>query len=144
MTVAESKITAVVTALDGDQKPDGVNVNRSRRQPRQGSDLPIVSVYFANEDVDPARPNNALGSELTLRIRCVIWHAGPEESDALIEPIREYVVAKVMETLGRGCEYAGTEWEGEGLPETELAAAAVDFTVKYKILRGAIGKSLGS
>jgi hypothetical protein len=142
-TVTEEIIQSVITALEnGEGKPNPLGVNRSRRQPQEIGELPIVNVFLMKETVDQPR-GNPNGVHRTLAIMVRIWHhAKSGVTDSLIEPIREYVVRVVLGALGRYGLEISTEWAGEDVPETHVAVVDVQFVVTYATRRGLLAERL--
>lgn len=136
-TLTEQIIAAVVTALDGAGKPAGLTVTRSRRRPRQESELPALSVYPEQDD-----PKKALESrhcqvmDRTLTLTVKIWASPGDAPDAEIEPIRAWVATAIMtnvplQALIIEAEEELTIWQFDDGAEGTFGEADMGWKFRY-------------
>jgi hypothetical protein len=148
-TVANQIIEALVAGLAGaGDLPAGFGVSRSRYMPNELADLPLVALYFIREDVLQPQGRRGTADDRLLRIRARIWqHSKLGETDAAIEPLREFVTRTLLADLSIGglalnISEESSEWDADETTESDFAVADTDFLIRYATRRGQLAGTL--
>ncbi len=139
----EQIIQAIVTALDGEGKPAGVTVNRSRRQSVAPDELPMLSVYPVSEKVQTATENRrspVVTRNFVARIRCRA--AGLDDQ---LDPLRQLAVAALnanpsLGGLALGVFEEEATWAAADASDDDFSVCELDFRIWYATARGDLTK----
>ena len=138
-SIREQIIQAVVTALDGAGKPQGLTVHRYRTRPIEKDKLPAQVVYPSGSGGSVAETTSLYGGmaddvlrELRVRVES---RATGEPADQALDPLYLWSVRSIMAdpTLG-GLAFSireeATSFDAAEFEEV-IGAAATDFIVEY-------------
>jgi hypothetical protein len=131
-------LQAIVAALDGEGKPEGVTVNRSRRQAVNADELPMISVYPLREEVrKPAdnRRSPVKDRHLFVGIRC-----RAQGLDDAVDPLRQWAVTALESDPSLGGLALDTgeesgEWAATDASDADFSVAEITFSVRYVTAR---------
>jgi hypothetical protein len=139
----EQILKQIVAMLDGDAKPSGLTVNRSRRQAVPLEALPMLSIYKAREEVRRAhegRRSLVLDRSFHFTVRCRV--AGDDEA---LDPLEQWVVAALASNPSLGglvleILEENTEWSGADDSKTDYSVSELTFLARYVTARGDLTK----
>lgn len=140
----EQILQAIVNALEGEGKPSGSTVNRSRRQAVNPDELPMFSVYPLREDKKRATENRRspiLDRRLLFRVRC-----RAQGQDEALDPLRQWAVAALATDLSLGglaleVLEEEEEWAAADASDADYSVAEMSFSVRYQTARGDLTKA---
>lgn len=137
-------LQAIVAALDGEGKPSGLTVNRSRRQAVPPADLPMISVYPLREEIKKPADNRrspVKDRHLLVGLRC-----RAQGLDDAADPLRQWAVAALESDPSLGglaldaAEESG-EWAAADASDADFTVAEMSFSVRYITARADLTKA---
>ena len=140
MSRREELISAVVSALSDDAKPDGLNVHRFRQRPLVRDQLPALVVYLLSEQ--SARGDGPFGyktrRDLVVRVECRVKVEDDTPPDTAIDPLVTWAVQAMLNDpqwcgLAVNTQDVATTWDAEE-HDAVYVAAAVDFSIEFLTL----------
>jgi hypothetical protein len=137
-------LQAIVAALDAEGKPEGVTVNRSRRQAVEPGELPMISVYPLREEIKKPEENRrspVKDRRLLVRLRC-----RAQGTDEALDPLRQWAVMALESDPSLGglaldtAEDSG-EWAAADDSKADYSVSEMDFSVRYVTARADLTKA---
>lgn len=140
----EQILQAVVSILDGPDKPAGLTINRSRRQSLKPGDNPMISVYPLREETTKALPGRrapVMDRRLFVGLRC-----RAQGTDETTDPFRQWAVAALngnpsLNGLALEVGEEGTAWETADATDADYSIAEMSFSVRYTTARADLTKA---
>jgi hypothetical protein len=149
-SIREQIILAAVALLESDGGPAGLTVYRERTRPIEPTSLPAILIYADDDTPEPLAKQQyqapLVTRNLILHVECRAQGSTTVPPDAALDPLLVWVSQQFAQNehfptsadppvnLANGVVEGKTSWfskEGDQL----LAAAAIEWTVKYRTSR---------